>query len=296
MKKNSMRLIMKNSFYITIFLLFTAYSFAQSAGRALSTGNEVFENKHYTHAESSYRIANSKDSKSVADYNLGNSLYKQQLTKEAEAAYLRAIQKATTKEAKHQAYHNLGNAYMKSKNYQAAEQAYKKALLNNPKDDETRYNYAVAKKMNKENPQDNQDNKDNQDQNKDQNKDNQDQNKDQNKDNKDQDQNKDNKDKGDKGDQDKKDQDQNDKGNQDDKNKDGQNDKDKDDKGKDDQKDQPKQNTPKTPNQDQMDRILDAMNKNEKDVQQRLINRGPKGGKPEKGQPAGQNEQRKKDW
>ena len=57
---------MKNSFYITIFLLFTAYSFAQSAGRALSTGNEVFENKHYTHAESSYRIANSKDSKSVA--------------------------------------------------------------------------------------------------------------------------------------------------------------------------------------------------------------------------------------
>ncbi|WP_230493121.1 tetratricopeptide repeat protein [Myroides odoratimimus] len=296
MKKNSMRLIMKNSFYITIFLLFTAYSFAQSAGRALSTGNEVFENKHYTHAESSYRIANSKDSKSVADYNLGNSLYKQQLTKEAEAAYLRAIQKATTKEAKHQAYHNLGNAYMKSKNYQAAEQAYKKALLNNPKDDETRYNYAVAKKMNKENPQDNQDNKDNQDQNKDQNKDNQDQNKDQNKDNKDQDQNKDNKDKGDKGDQDKKDQDQNDKGDQDDKNKDGQNDKDKDDKGKDDQKDQPKQNTPKTPNQDQMDRILDAMNKNEKDVQQRLINRGPKGGKPEKGQPAGQNEQRKKDW
>nr|WP_225600306.1 tetratricopeptide repeat protein [Myroides odoratimimus] len=296
MKKNSMRLIMKNSFYITIFLLFTAYSFAQSAGRALSTGNEVFENKHYTHAESSYRIANSKDSKSVADYNLGNSLYKQQLTKEAEAAYLRAIQKATTKEAKHQAYHNLGNAYMKSKNYQAAEQAYKKALLNNPKDDETRYNYAVAKKMNKENPQDNQDNKDNQDQNKDQNKDNQDQNKDQNKDNKDQDQNKDNKDKGDKGDQDKKDQDQNDKGDQDDKNKDGQNDKDKDDKGKDDQKDQSKQNNPKTPNQDQMDRILDAMNKNEKDVQQRLINRGPKGGKPEKGQPAGQNEQRKKDW
>lgn len=294
-----MRLIMKNSFYITIFLLFTAYSFAQSAGRALSTGNEVFENKHYTHAESSYRIANSKDSKSVADYNLGNSLYKQQLTKEAEAAYLRAIQKATTKEAKHQAYHNLGNAYMKSKNYQAAEQAYKKALLNNPKDDETRYNYAVAKKMNKENPQDNQDNKDNQDQNKDQNKDNQDQNKDQNKDNKDQDQNKDNKDKGDKGDQDKKDQDQNDKGDQDDKNKDGQNDKDKDDKddkGDQDKKDQPKQNNPKTPNQDQMDRILDAMNKNEKDVQQRLINRGPKGGKPEKGQPAGQNEQRKKDW
>lgn len=293
MKKNSIQLIMKNSLYVLLFLLFSLSTFAQSAGRALSKGNEGYEGKHYSQAEASYRIANSKDAKSTADYNLGNTMYKQKLNKEAETAYLRAAQKATTKEAKHLAYHNLGNAYMKSKNYQAAEQAYKNALLNNPKDDETRYNYAVAKKMNKDNPQDNKD------QNKDQNKDNKD-NQDQNKDNKDQD-NKDNKDnqkdqkdKNDKGKDDQKDKDQD--------KKDGDKDKDKGDKGDKDNKDkndkgdgeQPKQNNPNAPSKDQIDRILDAMNKDEKGVQQRLIDKNPKGG--EKGKAAGQAEKRKKDW
>lgn len=293
-----MQLIMKNSLYLTICLLFSICTFAQSAGRALSKGNEGYESKHYTQAEASYRIANSKDAKSTADYNMGNSMYKQKLNKEAETAYLRAAEKATTKEAKHLAYHNLGNAYMKSKNYQAAEQAYKQALLNNPKDDETRYNYALAKKMNKENPQDNKDNQDqNKDQNKDKNKDNQDQNKDKkNQDNKDdkkdqkdkdkkddkgKDDPKDNNDKGDK-DKDQKDKDQKDKGDQD-----------KDDKDKEGQ-DKPQQNNPNAPNRDQIDRILDAMNKDEKGVQQRLINKNPKGG--EKGKEAGQAERKKKDW
>ncbi|MDM1367414.1 tetratricopeptide repeat protein [Myroides marinus] len=293
-----MQLIMKNSLYVLLFLLFSLSTFAQSAGRALSKGNEGYEGKHYNQAEASYRIANSKDAKSTADYNLGNTMYKQKLNKEAETAYLRAAQKATTKEAKHLAYHNLGNAYMKSKNYQAAEQAYKNALLNNPKDDETRYNYAVAKKMNKDNPQDNKDNKD---QNKDQNKDNKD-NQDQNKDNKDQD-NKDNKDnqkdqkdKNDKGKDDQKDKDKN---NKDQDKKDGDKDKDKGDKDNKDKNDkgdgeQPKQNNPNAPSKDQIDRILDAMNKDEKGVQQRLIDKNPKGG--EKGKAAGQAEKRKKDW
>jgi hypothetical protein len=41
---------------------------------------------------------------------------------------------------------------MKEKNYTAAVQTYKNALINNPEDEETRYNYALAKKMLKENP------------------------------------------------------------------------------------------------------------------------------------------------
>ena len=36
---------------------------------------------------------------------------------------------------------------MKNKNYKAAVEAYKNALRNNPADDESRYNYALAKKM-----------------------------------------------------------------------------------------------------------------------------------------------------
>jgi cytochrome c-type biogenesis protein CcmH/NrfG len=41
--------------------------------------------------------------------------------------------------------------YLWKKNYTEAVEAYKNALRNDP-DDETRYNYALAKKMLKENP------------------------------------------------------------------------------------------------------------------------------------------------
>ena len=48
---------------------------------------------------------------------------------------------------KHSAFHNLGNSYMKKKDYGQAVESYKNALRNNPEDDETRYNYAIAKKF-----------------------------------------------------------------------------------------------------------------------------------------------------
>ena len=50
---------------------------------------------------------------------------------------------------------------MLDKNYKAAEEAYKNALRNNPKDEETRYNYALAKRKNKDNPPPKDDKKDN---------------------------------------------------------------------------------------------------------------------------------------
>src|SRR5690606_32512448 len=93
----------------------------------------------------------------------------------------KALKSATTKKEKHRILHNLGNALMKQKNYQQAVEAYKNALRNNPYDDETRYNYALAKQMlkdnqqNNDNQQDDQKNQDKQDQNQDKkdNKDNQ---------------------------------------------------------------------------------------------------------------------------
>ncbi|QQU03507.1 Flp pilus assembly protein TadD, contains TPR repeats [Myroides odoratus] len=275
--------------YLTFGLvLFASLSaWAQSAGRALTVGNETYEHKQFTQAEAAYRIASSKsDKKETPTYNLGNSLIRQKQNKEAISAYNKAIKEATTKTAKHQAYHNLGNAYMAEKNYKAAEQAYKNALRNNPKDDETRYNYAVAKKLNEENPQDDQ-NKDNQDQDNQDNQQNQDKNQDQNQD-KNQDDNKQN-DKGDDKKDDKKDQGDN-KDNKDDKN-------DKDNK---DNKDQNKDQKPNPQQQkqqqskEQMERILDAVNRDEQAVQQRLIDKNKKGDK--KGEAQGVSTQRKKDW
>ena len=143
---------MKN--YILYILL--PFSFAvsgQEKDKTLPKANDEYSEKKFVEAEANYRISNSKFPKrTVAPFNLGNSIYKQNQIAEAKFAYAKAIENIKTRPQKHKVFHNLGNVFMKEKNYTAAVEAYKNALRNNPSDDETRYNYALAKKKLKENP------------------------------------------------------------------------------------------------------------------------------------------------
>jgi len=168
---------------------------------------ELSENK-FVDAEANYRKAIAKSAKNVAaPYNLGNAYYKNKSYSEAFSRYKEAGEIAANKKNKHNAYHNMGNVFMERKDYEKAVEAYKQALRNDPTDDETRYNLALAKEMlkkqqdeNKKNDQ-NKDDKDKKDQ---EDKEDKDKNKGDNKD-KDKDQNKDDKDKGDQGDEKKED-------------------------------------------------------------------------------------------
>ena len=165
----------------------------------LPKGNNSFVEKKYDEAETEYRISESKSpKKSIASYNLGNAIYKQNQVGEAKYHYAKALKTAKTRPEKHQAFHNLGNTLMKDKDYSGAVEAYKNALRNNPADEETRYNYALAKKMLKENPpkKDDKKDKDKKDKNKDKNKDkDKDKDKDKKEDKKDGDKDKNNQDK-----------------------------------------------------------------------------------------------------
>ena len=234
-------------------LLFSLVSFAQEKKQKdiyLPKGNKEFRDNNYVEAEANYRISQSQSpAKSAAAYNLGNAIYRQKQPAEAANAYLNAIKNARTKQQKHMAYHNLGNVMMKGKNYQGAVEAYKNALRNNPADEETRYNFALAKKMLKDNPPPKQDQK------QDQKQDNKSQ---QPKDNKG-----DNKDKGGPGDQ----KDKGDKG--EDKEKkpkegDNQQEKQNNDKGKPEEKEGP------SPSKQRMENLLDAMNNEEKKIQEKM--------------------------
>jgi tetratricopeptide (TPR) repeat protein len=143
---------MRNTFLILV-LLFSAVAFSQKKDFDLPKGNEEFAKKAYAEAEADYRISKSNNSKrATASYNLGNSIYKQNQPGEAKYAYAKAIEAAKGKQQKHSAYHNIGNVFMKEKEYGKAVEAYKNALRNNPKDEESRYNLALAKKLLKENP------------------------------------------------------------------------------------------------------------------------------------------------
>lgn len=123
-------------------------------------------------------------------FNLANSIYKQNKPDQAASEFEKLAEKTTVPAEKSQVYHNLGNSLLAQKKFDPSIDAYKKALRITPTDPETKYNLAYAMKMKKK---DQEQQKKDQDK-KDKDKDNKDQNKDQDKDQKDkdkQDQNKD---------------------------------------------------------------------------------------------------------
>lgn len=125
----------------------------------------------FAEAEADYRRALSKDLKNAeASYNFSHLYGDKEMEVESMSQLFKTAKNASSKSLKHKAYHNLGNAYMAQKDYAQAVKAYKDALRNNPADDETRYNLAVAQDMLEKNPDQNEDN--DQDQSEDQDKDN----------------------------------------------------------------------------------------------------------------------------
>lgn len=220
---------------ITFCLILISFAIkAQDKDKFLPKGNEEFAEKNYADAEANYRISQSKfKKKAISSYNLGTTIYKQNQHSESKYQFAKAIQDAKTKPEKHKSYHNLGNVLMKEKEYQGAVEAYKNALRNNPNDEETRYNYALAKKMLKDNPppEKPKENK-----------------KDEKKENKDKEKDKE-KDKNE--DKDKKDKDK----------------KNKEDKKDNQEKPQPK---PSGANKQRIDNLLDAVNNEEKKVQEKV--------------------------
>ena len=76
-------------------------------------------------------------------YNMGNVLYKQGKFEDARAGYMVASQNAPAKLAQSATF-NVGNASFKAGDLEAAVEAYVKALLQDPNDDEARFNLEVA--------------------------------------------------------------------------------------------------------------------------------------------------------
>ena len=151
-------------FILYSILLFAVVAFGQEKDKALPKANDEFAEKKFANAEADYRISQSNNpKKAIASYNLGNAIYRQNQIGEAQFSFSRAIKNATIRPEKHQAFHNLGNTYMKEKNYSAAVEAYKNALRNDPADEESRYNFALAKKLLKDNPPKKDDKKDKKD-------------------------------------------------------------------------------------------------------------------------------------
>ena len=130
----------------------------------LRSGNKLYNDSLFIKAEVDYRKALDINPKSTdAMFNLGNALLMQQKAKEAMEQYesVSKIEKDKSKLA--EIYHNMGVILQSAKQYPQCIEAYKESLRNNPKDDETRYNLALAQKLLKDQQQ-NQQNQDQQQQ------------------------------------------------------------------------------------------------------------------------------------
>lgn len=162
MQRKNKRL--RNVRLFTLLLLFfaTTGASAQKAERSdIRSGNRQYERKKYTEAEIQYRKALeiNPHSKEGA-YNLGNALFKQNKTNEALEQYQHALSVQNDPIKKSQIFHNAGNVFMANKDYEKAVDAYKNSLIINPKDNETRYNLAVAQALLKKQQQQQKQNKD----------------------------------------------------------------------------------------------------------------------------------------
>jgi Ca-activated chloride channel family protein len=157
---------------LPIFILFFSFNFTNSQliasslfdFKTIKEANKAYENQDYTKASKEFEKL---DSNEFRDYNLANSLYKENKFKEAIDIYKNI--KTSSNDLEFKKLHNLGNAYAKNSDFQNAVDSYEKALklkndsttkenlqlvkklLENKKDDNKNQNKQDEQKNNKEN-------------------------------------------------------------------------------------------------------------------------------------------------
>lgn len=142
-----MRVIILN----IVCLLVTCTANAQ-VKKAVREGNKLYEQKKYKEAAAAYQRALQKDPNYTPGmFNLGNSLYKQKQFDATRKAMTATAKMAKDQPVKSAANYNVGNTYMEEQKWQEAVDAYKQALRTNPQDADAKYNLSYALAMMKKN-------------------------------------------------------------------------------------------------------------------------------------------------
>ena len=156
---------------ILFFIMLSTASYAQTERSLIRDGNRSYKENKFTDAEVNYRKALEKNKDlTPGTFDLGDALYKQGRFGEAAEAYGSVAEKAGNSGLKAQALHNLGNALLKEQKLPESIGTYKEALKLNPNDADTKYNLEYARALLKR-QQEQQKQQQNKDQNKDQKKD-----------------------------------------------------------------------------------------------------------------------------
>ena len=179
--------MVKRSGLILLVLMGIISAYGQNERKVIRDGVRAYENEEFGEAEVQFRKAENINQESYeAEFNTGAALYGQEKYEETVKQYQSLLDHTDDAGKAARIWHNIGNSLLEAQQYAPSIEAYKNSLRLNPSDEDTRYNLAYAKQKLNEQQQQNQD----QEQDKDQEQQDQEQDKDQ-----DQDQNKDQQDK-----------------------------------------------------------------------------------------------------
>jgi len=151
-------MMLRTHVFLLFFFSFSWLISAQTERKMTRKGNSQYETGNFVDAEINYKKALEKNKNLLeAQFNLGDALVKQERYDEALESFDNVSSLTNDKELKAKALHNIGNVLLSQQNLEGALESYKESLRVDPKDEETRYNYAFVKKQIQQQEQEEQD-------------------------------------------------------------------------------------------------------------------------------------------
>jgi tetratricopeptide (TPR) repeat protein len=151
---------MKAIVFIFLMILTAQLVLAQKDNRDLEQGNKLYKEQQFDKAAEAYEKVLVKAPKnSIANYNLGNTLYRKNNAAEAEKMFDATIDNSDDKRIVSDAWYNKGVSLTQQKKLEESIEAYKQALRLNATDTLARENLVRALRELKKKQQQEQDEK-----------------------------------------------------------------------------------------------------------------------------------------
>ena len=143
--------MMKKLVLICLSLLLLATLYGQNDRKAIREGVKAYDEGKYAEAEVEFRKAESFNHDSYeAEFNTGTALYGQEKYEETVRQYETLLSETEDADREAQIWHNIGNSLLEAEQYGPSIEAYKNSLRRAPGEENTRKNLDYARQKLKE--------------------------------------------------------------------------------------------------------------------------------------------------